>query len=74
MYPEKVREKACPPMTTFQRIMKTPKRIRIEATNARLMLKRGRSNSKNGRAIPRPYWSPKMLKANRSKMMVCRIS
>jgi len=70
MKPAKEAENAWPPMTTFQRIMKTPTSTSSEPTTALLMVGRGRRRIMNGTRLPRPYWRIKILK-NPCRKLLC---
>jgi hypothetical protein len=61
MYPEKVREKDCPPMTTFHLIMKTPKMTRTRARMDLRIVSPGISRRMKGTRFPRVYWRMKIL-------------
>ena len=55
MKPAKVSEKACPPITTFQRIMRTPNKTRMLATAARRVVNFGANSIRKGSKLPMPY-------------------
>src|SRR5665811_2161542 len=61
MYPARVRENACPPITTFQRIMKTPNKTSVTPTMVLLMVRPGMRNRTKGTRLPRPYWRTNIL-------------
>ena len=60
MYPAKEREKACPPITTFHLIMKTPKRTSITPKTVLLIVSPGIRKRINGKRFPNPYWRIKI--------------
>ena len=74
MNPENDSENACPPMTTFQRIMKTPNNTSSNARIVRLMVRPGSSSRMNGTRLPSVYCRMKILKKSLVYMTSLRMS
>ena len=74
MYPENDSEKACPPITTFQRIMNTPNSTSSNASTVRFIVRPGSSNSAKGTRLPSVYCSTKMLMKSLPYMTERRMS